>query len=262
MASSINPVELRYYPETAFGAFSRDSGTLQFYARINALLTPGMRLLDLGAGRGAVIVEERDPFLRSLKTMKGKVAHVAGCDVDDAVFENPHLDSATLIEPGKPLPYADGEFDLVYASWVLEHLEDPAFVLSEVRRVLKPGGYFCAVTPNRRGYLALAARVLGNRRHVQVLSRVQPGRKSFDVFPTHYRVNTKGAVRRFLGAHGDLAVYAMSNDPSYYFGKGWLFAAFRALHKLTPEALHTALFIFFRKASPEADARHENARLR
>lgn len=38
------------------------------------------------------------------------------------------------------LPFADGSYDLVYASHVLEHIRDDAAALREIRRVLRPGG--------------------------------------------------------------------------------------------------------------------------
>lgn len=38
------------------------------------------------------------------------------------------------------LPFADASYDLVYASHVLEHIDDDHAALSEVRRVLRPGG--------------------------------------------------------------------------------------------------------------------------
>lgn len=40
----------------------------------------------------------------------------------------------------RELPFEDGTFDLVYASHVLEHIDDDARALAEVRRVLRPGG--------------------------------------------------------------------------------------------------------------------------
>ena len=50
----------------------------------------------------------------------------------------------------RPLPFADGTFDAVYSSHVLEHLErDHApRVLAEMRRVLKPGGIVRVVVPD------------------------------------------------------------------------------------------------------------------
>jgi len=237
----------RFYPEARFGGFTRDDGGVEFYTRIAALIEPHFRVLDYGAGRGAQITEGPIPFRRELKTLKGRVAHVEGCDLDPAVLENPYLDSATVFDPAQPLPYPDESFDLIFSSWVFEHVGDPDMVASELMRVLKPGGYLCAVTPNKRGYIALASRVAGNTRHVRLLKRIQPDRKAEDVFPAFYRLNTKAAISRHFGPYGDVAAYTMSSEPSYYFGRAVVFWAFQLIHKLTPAMMQTALFIFVRK---------------
>ncbi len=47
-----------------------------------------------------------------------------------------------------PLPFEDGSFDVVWASEVIEHVADTARFLSDVRRVLVPGGRLLVTTPN------------------------------------------------------------------------------------------------------------------
>jgi len=47
-----------------------------------------------------------------------------------------------------PLPFPDGFFDLVIFTEIIEHLTNPFFALSEIRRVLKPGGWLLITTPN------------------------------------------------------------------------------------------------------------------
>jgi SAM-dependent methyltransferase/glycosyltransferase involved in cell wall biosynthesis len=47
------------------------------------------------------------------------------------------------------LPFPDESFDLVCSRHVMEHVGDPQKALSEIKRVLKPGGYVAAVTPHR-----------------------------------------------------------------------------------------------------------------
>lgn len=49
---------------------------------------------------------------------------------------------------GEAIPHPDDSFDIVYSSNVLEHVGDPAAVLAESIRVLKPGGVLCCVVPN------------------------------------------------------------------------------------------------------------------
>ncbi|HLQ37760.1 MAG TPA: methyltransferase domain-containing protein, partial [Planctomycetota bacterium] len=41
--------------------------------------------------------------------------------------------------PAETLPFAANEFDAAFLCWILEHVDDPARTLSEVRRVLRPG---------------------------------------------------------------------------------------------------------------------------
>lgn len=43
------------------------------------------------------------------------------------------------------LPFADGEFDLAVAAWMLYHVPDPHRALAELARVLRPGGRLVAV---------------------------------------------------------------------------------------------------------------------
>lgn len=53
-----------------------------------------------------------------------------------------------IVDANKRLPFADNSFDLVWSSEVIEHLIDPIFTISEVRRVLKPNGKALFTTPN------------------------------------------------------------------------------------------------------------------
>lgn len=50
---------------------------------------------------------------------------------------------------GESLPYPDTCCDAVFCCDVLEHVDDPGQVISEIGRVLKPGGIFCYDTINR-----------------------------------------------------------------------------------------------------------------
>jgi SAM-dependent methyltransferase len=51
-------------------------------------------------------------------------------------------------------------FDLVLASHVVEHLNDPLALFAELRRIMRPGAYLILITPNIGGF---QARLLGNR---------------------------------------------------------------------------------------------------
>ena len=66
----------------------------------------------------------------------------------------------------EPLPLQDGSVDIVWAGEVIEHVVDVAPWLSEVRRVLRPGGKLLLSTPHH-GPLTLLRLALSPRRFAQ-----------------------------------------------------------------------------------------------
>ncbi|MEJ2887936.1 class I SAM-dependent methyltransferase [Actinomycetospora aeridis] len=241
------PVVERWFPEVRAGGYSRVDGTVGFYTRVRALLPPDAVVVDFGAGRGKFL-EDPVAFRRDLQSLRGTGAHVIGLDVDPAVHENTAVDEAHVVVPGEPLPLADASVDVVVADFVLEHVEEPAWVAGELTRVLRPGGWICARTPNRWGVIATAARAVPNRHHVAVLRRLQPGKHEVDTFPTTYRMNSRAALRRcFPTEHWEHVVWAHEGGPAYASGSrvGW--AAFRALSSLTPPPMRPMLFVFLQK---------------
>ncbi len=241
-------------PEVRAGGYCTDDTNIQFYQRINALVGPNSRVLDFGAGRSAAVdgddparVAERSyPF--RLRYMKGRVARVVGIDIDPVVLTNPILDEAHVLRPGEPYPFADNSFDVIYCDWVLEHIEDiPAFV-SEIHRILAPGGWFCARTPNKWGYISLGSTLLGDKYERQILKRLQPWRKEQDNFPKFYRLNTLGALRTAFSPRTWLhCSYFTNPTPGYHGNRIWLFRLIGFYQKIVPERLSTTLLIFLQK---------------
>jgi SAM-dependent methyltransferase len=108
----------------------------------------GERALDLGCGEGQFTAE-----------LAGAGAEAVGLDIASAAIErarakHPGLDFRLASIDG-PLPLEDNSFELVWASEVIEHVGDTARWLSEVRRVLVPGGRLLLTTPSH-GRLRLA----------------------------------------------------------------------------------------------------------
>jgi SAM-dependent methyltransferase len=87
----------------------------------------GLRVLDVGCG-----VKPYYPYFAG-------AAEYVGVDV----VENP---AADLLGPVEALPVENASFDVVLCTQVLEHCDDPALAVSELRRVTAPGGRVLAST--------------------------------------------------------------------------------------------------------------------
>ena len=184
MSSWVERLDRRWYPE-----YAANWDDHLFRERLLGRIRPSDRLLDLGAGAGIV----------PMMNLRGRVAHVAGVDPDPRVADNPYLDEAA-VGSAESIPFPDAHFDGVFSDNVFEHLAEPEAVLQEVARVLRPGGWLLAKTPNRRHYVALLARLTPHRFHQFVNAR--RGRAAGDTFPTLYRLNTRRDLERHARAAG------------------------------------------------------------
>lgn len=247
--SRLGSFEAKMYPEHAAGGFSHRCCTVAFYSRVNALLEPSMTMLNLGAGRGANVAEDRSAYRRRLQSFKGKVSRVIGLDLDPVVAENPDLDEAHLIEIGKPYPIADASIDLIISDHVLEHVANPTEFAAEIDRVLKPGGWFCARTPTKWGYIGIGARAVPNVLHVRFLEWLQPGRKAEDVFPVMYRMNTLSALLAVFPANKwRHFTYGHNGDPGYHANSPILFRLAEVWCWLMPRSLSAKFHVFVQKS--------------
>ena len=240
-------VERRIFPEVNVSGFSNIDQEVAFFSQVAALVRPHHVVLDFGAGRGGYYSDEPVRYRRLLQDFRGRVAHVDGCDIDEAVLENPTLDAAKVFAPGQPLPYEDERFDIVVSRYVFEHIENPAWAANELLRVTKPGGWICALTPNKWGYVAIAAKLVPKGLYKQLLHRVQPHRREEDVFPTVYGLNRPRDIKRHFGSHAEIYHYSTSAVPSYHFGNVALFRFLRLLHRFLPSAFDLGLAFFIRK---------------
>ncbi len=236
------------YPEAAVGGYTSQDGGLEFYLRVNALVDENSHVLDFGAGRGWWAFEPWAALPKKVRWLRGRVARVVGTDVDPVVAENPTVDEAHVVGLREDLPFAENEFDVVIADYVLEHVDpaDVAHVSGEVMRVLKPGGWFAARTPNKWGYIGIVARLVPNRLHVAVLKVVQPGRKVEDVFPTRYAMNTPSAVREAFAGH-QVVMYPLPGEPAYFGRNRYVLGFVRIVMKFVPRGLQPTYAIFVRK---------------
>jgi SAM-dependent methyltransferase len=241
-------INSHFFPEISAGGFSRIDGTVAFYQRVNALVSAESVIIDFGAGRGGPHLDDPSEYRRRLSNFKGRVSKVIGLDVDSAVLANPSVDEAFVFDAEGRAPLPTGAADVILSDYTFEHFSDPTRSVSEIDRLLKPGGWICARTPNCFGYIAIANRLFSDRLAGTVLRIAQPERKEKDVFPAFYRLNTREALlKSFPPSRFEHFVYGWDAEPAYTANRRSIYGAFLALQYLTPPALKTMLMIFIRK---------------
>ncbi len=115
-------------------------------------LKPGMTVLDLGAGfgrhafetarRGGQVVATDLALDEMRSTLNTFAAMIVDGELPDGVA------TSCLQADGLAMPFADGSFDRIIASEVLEHVPDDLEVMAELFRLLKPGGRLAATVPS------------------------------------------------------------------------------------------------------------------
>lgn len=244
----MNDFTTRWHPEKAIDSFSTIDGTVMFFTFVRAccMKTNAKTLLDYGAGRGMFWYEDPSKYRKNLRDLRTTGANVTACDIDEAVMSHPCSHKQVKIQPLEKLPFGDSSFDVIVSENTFEHIEDAEFVAGELTRVLRPGGFICARTPNRSGYLRIFSGMVPNSLHTKVLSRVQPERKAADVFPTVYKMNSPSQIRALFP---DCEVYHSYTvgEPSYFFGNWLVYAGFKIIHALMPSRLAPAVSFFIRK---------------
>ncbi len=111
---------------------------------------------------------------------------------------------------------ANKTIDLIICRSVFEHLTDPAAVLREFTRILKPGGHIIFRTPNLYDYVSMVSMATPHRLHQWLLNRLLKWDED-DIFPTAYRMNTTHKIQRLMQEAGFACVELklVSHYPAY-----------------------------------------------
>ena len=159
---------------------------------LEALIPAGGRWLELGCGHQ--ILPE---WIRSSREVERSLVNraqlVVGLDPSFESLRNHPTIRARVVAAIEGSPFRDSSFNVVTANMVMEHVEDPERALSELSRILEPGGIFLLHTPNLLNYLFAIAALTPHAVKTSLI-RLLEGRREEDVFPTAYKFNTPGKI--------------------------------------------------------------------
>ncbi|MBV9928483.1 MAG: methyltransferase domain-containing protein [Acidobacteria bacterium] len=175
----------------------------------------GLRLLELGAPpylMSSLLRKFRAVELTPADYSPAGAGHVVRVGGEEHVYRHLSFNVET-----DPFPYADDSFDLALFCETIEHLpDDPVHPLTELRRVLKPGGRLILTTPNACRLENVAKPLLGENVDDHYCLNGRYGR--------HNREFTTAEMRRLLEENGyeveRLFTADVHEDAAVYF-KYW-----------------------------------------
>jgi ubiquinone/menaquinone biosynthesis C-methylase UbiE len=115
------------------------------------------KLLEVGCGIGTDLVR----FARGGARVTGIDLSQTAIDLARKNFALNHVSAEELrVANGEELPYPDATFDVVYGHGVIQYTADPAQLIRECHRVLKPGGTGIFMVYNRVSWLNALSKVM------------------------------------------------------------------------------------------------------
>lgn len=201
---------------------------LEFLALTN-VLKPGDKVLEIGCGIGSAVFE-----------LSQQGYDVTGTDISSAAIaygQKKYGNIRLEVQAAETLPYEDESFDVALSFDLFEHIAQIDRHVSEVRRVLRPGGFYLFQTPNKYSnviFETLWTKSLQWRRY-------------------HPSLHTPGQLRRRLARHGFTARFVKMNPINEFTLKklkklgpiGWIIR--HVNFRMAPLVLQTNLYVVAHK---------------
>lgn len=114
----------------------------------NLHLKPGMKILELGAGNGALWSQNIAKVSKNVTIVLSDISEGILADARKTIGDHPQFQYSVF--NAQKIPFADNTFDLVIANHMLFYCDDIPKALQEVQPVLKPGATFTCSTYSQK----------------------------------------------------------------------------------------------------------------
>jgi ubiquinone/menaquinone biosynthesis C-methylase UbiE len=224
-------------------------------------LQSGARVLDLGCGKGVMVSEYRRRGYRAF-----------GAEINLAT-ETPFLKRVS--KEGYRLPFADDTFDFVYSDQVLEHVMELNPVITEIERVLTPGGTSLHIFPAKlklveshsfvplagvaqNYYWLLLWALLGVRNSFQLNQRAgEVAQLNYNYLKNNTRYRSRREIEEAIKERFDKVIFAESHFIKHTYGGA---RHLRQVVKLLPQVerlystFHAHVIFFEKSRAPDLSA--------
>ena len=156
-------------------------------------------VLDIGCGRGLDGSVSLQSEIASAADHPSGIGQMWGCEPDTSIQSGVYFHQVfpnTLEESIIP----QNSVHVAYSSFVIEHIYDPAGFFNKIHECLVEGGIFLGITDYRWSFFSTMSQVMEWTKLKELyLNRLRGkrGEDRYENYPTYYRANTVGAVKRY-----------------------------------------------------------------
>jgi ubiquinone/menaquinone biosynthesis C-methylase UbiE len=150
-------------------------------------------------------------------------SQIIALDISAAeLARNRDVEDRRVADVTKHMPLADNSCDIVASRYVIEHLRGVEHFAEESYRVLKPGGVFITLFPNKYAPFSLLNRALSVSAARKVAYALKEEAARWDVFPAYYEFCSPRVFSRLLETKGFTSIdvkvtYSQSTYYSFFF---------------------------------------------
>ncbi len=192
----------------------------QLYKKINKNWQESVslykQLLYENTKKDSIVLEAGCGFCNLFKEIYAKAKKVIGVDINPKFLEqNKYVDEAIVSDLRNMKKIKSNSIDIVFSSWVFEHLKEPLKVFMEFQRILKKGGKVIFITPNRLNYVVILNRLIPVFIRNIIVRKISKDLVT-DPMKAYYKINTLKEIDRLSKKAGlKLKKIILNGDPTY-----------------------------------------------